>query len=79
MKVYTEEQVRKAYNEGCWNGFNEVAGKEDEVINSLTTIELPLWEIIEAKALNYSQWNEIRKHFFNGALWMKESIIKNNR
>lgn len=79
MKLYTEEQVRKAYNEGCWNGFNEISDKEDYTINTLTPIELPLWEDIETRALQYSTWNDLRKSFFNGALWMKEYIIKHNR
>jgi len=41
QKLYTEEQVRHAYNEGWWNGFNEVKDKEDYTISSLTPIELP--------------------------------------
>ena len=45
MKLYTEEQVRKAINDGSLysyiNGNFEFKNSEDDIINALTPIELP--------------------------------------
>ena len=45
MKLYTEEQVRKAINDGSLysyvNGDFEFKNSEDDIVNSLTPIELP--------------------------------------
>lgn len=76
MKLYTEEQVRKAYNEGCWNGFNEVSDKEDFTINSLKPIELPSYEEIETKIENMEGISlEIEVGYRAGARWMRNKII----
>ena len=72
MKLYTEEQVRKML-------LQDDIFDIDDILDSQKPIELPLWEDIEVRALQYSTWNDLRKSFFNGALWMKEYIIKHNR
>jgi len=41
IKLYTEEQVRKAYFEGWNDGQHENIGYIDTVVDSLTPIELP--------------------------------------
>ena len=51
MKLYTEEQVRKAYNDGNLDGFSNVSAL-DMCIDSLTPIELPSDEEIGVIALN---------------------------
>ena len=39
MKLYTEEQVRQAYNAGIIVGYSKGNEKENKFINSLTPIE----------------------------------------
>ena len=39
MKLYTEEQVRQAYNVGIINGYTKGDEKENKFINSLIPIE----------------------------------------
>ena len=39
----------------------------------------PTDEDITKKSLQYSQWYDIQKPFYNGARWMLEHIIKINR
>lgn len=76
VKLYTEQQVREAYNEGCWNGFNEVSDKEDYTINSLTPIELPSDEEIETKIENMEGISlEIEVGYRTGARWMRNKIL----
>lgn len=45
MKLYTEEQLRKAINDSSLysyvNGDFEFKNSEDDIVNSLTPIELP--------------------------------------
>ena len=79
MKLYTEEQVRDAYNEGCWNGFNDVRDKENDTINSLTPIEIPSDEDEEKAAISLTK--NIQQHigFIEGAKWMREQILNQNK
>lgn len=74
VKLYTEEQVRHAYNEGCWNGFNEVKDKEDYTISSLTPIELPSDEEIDKKSFERLTLAQI-SGFRLGAKWMRDKIL----
>ena len=63
MKLYTEEQIRKAYKDGNLDGFSNVSAL-DMCIDSLTPIELPSDEEIEKNA----QWvidNRYPKSEFN--------------
>jgi len=48
MKLYTEEQVRKAYKDGNRDGFNHICISAD-YLNFVTPIELPSEEEIEEK------------------------------
>jgi hypothetical protein len=76
MKLYTEEQVRKAYNEGCWNGFNEVSDKEDFTINSLKPIELPSDEEIEEMGKDVIVYNDTKRGWFiEGLKFMRDKIL----
>jgi hypothetical protein len=98
MKLYTEEQVRKAYNDGCWKGFNEVNGcwkglnevngywngfnevrdKENDIINSLTPIELPSDEEI-GKDIGSGMHDFYKGGFIEGAKWMRDKIQGGNK
>lgn len=73
QKLYTEEQVRHAYNEGCWNGFNEIKDAEDYTINLLTQIELPTIDDIMNEAdrkAGYFYDNSGRDIFVEGCAWV---------
>lgn len=48
MKLYTEEEVKKAYKDGNLDGFSNVSAL-DMCINSLTPVELPSDDEIEKK------------------------------
>lgn len=79
MKLYTEEQVREAYNEGCWNGFNEIKDAEDYTINLLNPIELPSDEEIELIALDFAKKYRATTYEISaliiGAKWMRDKIL----
>lgn len=77
MKLYTETQLRQALSYARL--YKDQIMPNDEIIKKITPIELPLFEDIEAKALEYSTRNDLRKSFFNGALWVKEYILKDNK
>ena len=79
VKLYTEQQVREAYNEGCWNGFNEIKDAEDYTINLLIPIELPTDEEIDiyVKSHNYDDMFENLLEY--GAKWMRDQIINQNK
>lgn len=53
-KLYTEEQVRKAINDGSLysyiNGYFKFKNSEDDIIKAITPIELPTDEEIEKEA-----------------------------
>jgi hypothetical protein len=80
MKLYTEEQVRKAINDGSLysyiNGDFEFKNSEDDIINALTPIELPsdedIYSFLRGKKMYECDWE-----FIKGAKWMKEQILKN--
>ena len=73
MKLYTEEQVRKAYNDGNLDGFSNVSAL-DMCIDSLTPIELPSDdEIVTAR--NEVVNGTLSKFGFRlGAKWVIEQI-----
>ena len=80
MKLYTEEQIRKAYKDGNLDGFSNVSAL-DMCIDSLTPIELPSDEEIEdnsEKGYVKLDGNRIL-NWINGAKWMKEQILKQNK
>ena len=89
MKLYTEEQVRVAYNLGFSDANNNFGRKEDETINFFTPIELPRDE--EEDIINLWNWlNDgyvIRRSLptieeligWFEAKWMKEQILNQNK
>ena len=77
MKLYTEEQVRKAYKDGNLDGFSNVSAL-DMCIDSLTPIELPSDEDIEKlqdNNDNYDDYDFYDTGFKQGVKWMKEQIL----
>ena len=73
MKLYTEEQVKKAMD-----GFSDSDCSMQDVIDRLTPIELPSDEEIE----NISKgeyYDEEQRGFISGANWMKEQILNQNK
>ena len=81
MKLYTEEQVMEAYNAGIDDG-NWDRYKEDIVALKLTPIELPSDEEIEKledNNDNYDNYDFSDTAFKNGAKWMKEQILNQNK
>ena len=87
MKLYTEEQVRKAYKDGNLDGFSNVSAL-DMCIDSLTPIELPSDEEMGVIALNIASTLEDKldsrqEAFYLGGFltcnqWLKEQILKQN-
>jgi len=82
MKLYTEEQVREAHQNGRHGGNNETWYNTDEYINSLTPIELPSDEEIEDNAKDYANLigNKNGTSIFDyvrGAKWMRYKILNN--
>ena len=70
MKLYTEEQVRKAHQNGRNGGHNETYYETDEYVKSLTPIELPSDEEIEKESDRYLAPHAFRE----GAKWVIEQI-----
>ena len=74
MKLYTEEQVRKAID-----FFLSDETKKDKIIETLTPIELPSNEEIKDKSFNKFTQSNARTCFEEGAKWMREQIINQNK
>jgi hypothetical protein len=85
MKLYTEEQVRDA----LWKTEHPFSdGKNvDEIMKSLTPIELPSDEEIGKESHNYFMRGQLgfeaaadtERAFLRGVLWMKEQILNQNK
>ncbi len=78
MKLYTEEQIRKAYIDGMdFIAVDPTMYEQDadEYMNSITPIELPSDEEIEKQAEDCA-WGVIP--FTMGAKWMRDKIGGNN-
>jgi hypothetical protein len=80
MKLYTEEQVKKAISIAEYGDY-----ECEQIIDELTPIELPSDEEIEeylqkthTKAVNPLNVY-YRTGFEKGAKWMKEQILKQNK
>lgn len=78
MKLYIEEQVREAHQNGRNGGHNETWYETDDYIKSLTPIELPTDEEIETEASDFGKkyratTYEISAHVI-GAKWMREQL-----
>ena len=85
MKLYTEEQVRKAMSKKLEfpNDDIEMFYSDDEVIESLTPIELPSDEEIVVNACKNpivdDFMNDRQIGFVKGCKWMKEQILNQNK
>ena len=88
MKLYTEEQVRKAIDKSLEFRYDDEFYSDDEVIESLTPIELPSDEEIEKecnklpfeKHVDCGMYNDGQIDGFElGAKWMKEQILNQNK
>jgi hypothetical protein len=73
MKLYTEEQVKKMIYDGnnMWYGY-------DAIISRYTPIELPSDEDIEKQTKGF-MFEKNKEVFYNGAKWMKEQILNQNK
>ena len=69
MKIYTEEQVRKAIRVA-----GQLVWEDEEIFASLPPIELPKYKEI-ANASNHCKDIQVKAGFLNGALWLKEQIL----
>ena len=79
MKLYTEEQVRKAIAMGFyWSHQKHIPNDLaiDNFIKELTPIELPSDEEVHKQAINYSGFDN---EFEAGAKWMRDKIQGGNK
>ena len=75
MKLYTEEQVKEAYNKGRTDWINEL--EDNNILYTMIPIELPSDKKIDKiaeKTLGVSM-----NGFRLGAKWMKEQILNQNK
>ena len=89
MKLYTEEQVRKAMIKSLGYSDDVIGFYPDvEILNKLTPIELPTDEDIEEecnklpfeKHVDAGMYNDGQIDGFElGAKWMKEQILNQNK
>jgi len=80
MKLYTEEQLRKAHQNGRHGGNNENWHDTESYINSLSPIQLPSDEEIETKIENMEGISlEIEVGYREGARWMRNKIFNQNK
>ena len=77
MKLYTEEQVKKAYNQGRTDWINEI--ENDNILSKLTPIELPSDEEIKEHIHTAYSFGLSELVFMEGAKWMKEQILNQNK
>jgi len=78
MKLYTEEQVRKAIRVA-----GQLVWEDEEIFSSLPSIELPSDNEIENNAYTdriVDDWeHEQQIGFERGAKWIKEQILNQNK
>ena len=79
MKLYTEEQVKEAYNKGRTDWINEI--ENDDILSNLTPIELPSDEEINEMSIKIFVHSipDYEEGFIDGAKWMKEQILNQNK
>jgi hypothetical protein len=74
MKLYTEEQLKRAMLE--YTSYSKPT--MIQVIDTLTPIELPsdehIYNILRGKKMFEKDWG-----FIEGAKWMKEQILNQNK
>ena len=84
MKLYTEEQVRQAYNLGFVDGYDVEEKCENSAMSLLIPIKLPSDEEIKEylKKTHTKAVNPLNVYyktgFESGAIWMKEQILQPN-
>ena len=71
MKLYTKEQVRKAIRVA-----GQLVWEDEEIFASLPPIELPSDDEIEVERKRYGVHGVL---FSDGAKWMKEQILNQNK
>ena len=75
MKLYTEEQVIKIIERTkAYKSYSN-----NQLIQTLTPIELPSDKEIKENADKYTIDNNTYYSFINGAKWMKDKILKQNK
>jgi len=75
MKLYTEEQVIKIIERTkAYKSYSN-----NQLIQTLTPIELPSDKEIKENADKYTIDNNTYYSFINGAKWMKEQILNQNK
>ena len=88
MKLYTEEQVRKAMLHSYLSGVERPADYlpiEESILRELTPIELPSDEEIDKKADEYveNKWeyaqDECKEAFTDCAKWLRDKILTQNK
>ena len=84
MKLYTEEQVRTMLDLSKLNVYGTKIYSKDELIEQQKPIELPSDEEIEQRVTTlfgnvgmYQLYDKDR--FIDGAKWMKEQILNQNK
>ena len=78
MKLYTEEQVRTMLDLAkLKKGNGNERYSKDDLLESLTPIELPSDEEIRAKGWEDAVEDDLA--FYIGAKWMKEQILNQNK
>lgn len=73
MKLYTEEEVRKAIRVA-----GQLVWEDEEIFASLPSIELPSDEQIRTKGWEDADIEDDLA-FYIGAKWMKEQILNQNK
>lgn len=88
MKLYTEEQMLQAYDAGFQDFKEGLIGRSYYVVESITPIELPSDEEIETNAVITYKGKDFAEQksntcliiaFEEGAKWMKEQILNQNK
>lgn len=75
MQLYTEEQVLKIiFTTKQWNNLSS-----DYLISTVTPIELPSNEEIKDKSFNKFTQSNARTCFEEGAKWVREKILNQNK
>ena len=75
MQLYTEEQVLKIiFTTKQWNNLSS-----DYLISTVTPIEIPSNEEIKDKSFNKFTQSNARTCFEEGAKWVREKILNQNK
>lgn len=74
MKLYKEEQVKKAISIAEYQDY-----EYEQIIDELTPIELPSDDDIKDKSFNKFTQSNARTCFEEGAKWIKEQMLNQNK